>query len=115
MTRPKIRRPLRGRLAALACAVAAGALGLGVARATPKAPPLTKHLEYVFPDEEMDVYDIDRGNRFVKKVALPHIGPIHGAVASPATGMLYLSYGGEGGSEGNGSLAAYNLLTGRIA
>jgi DNA-binding beta-propeller fold protein YncE len=37
-----------------------------------------------------------------------------GVVASPATHTLYISYGGDGGSSGTGSLLAYDLLSGRV-
>jgi len=73
-----------------------------------------KHYEYVFPDGGMFVYDMDNGHRLVKHVMLPTTG-VRGCVASPSTGMLYLSYGGNGGSHGNGSLLAYNLLTDTVA
>ena len=69
----------------------------------------TKHLEYVFVDHAIDVYDIDNGNSFVKEISLPQVTAARGAVVSPVTGMLYVSYGGAGGSHGTGSLLAYDL------
>lgn len=69
-----------------------------------------RHYEYVFPDEAMYVYDIDHGLRLVSHVSLPGITGIRGAVASPRTHMLYISHGGDGGNNGNGSLLAYDLL-----
>ena len=38
----------------------------------------------------------------------------HGVVASPGNGILYVSYGGQGGSSGSGSLLAYDLLARRV-
>jgi DNA-binding beta-propeller fold protein YncE len=72
------------------------------------------HYEYVFPDGSMYVYDMDAGQRLVQRVALPMARGIRGVVASPRTHMLYISYGGDGGSHGNGSLLAYDLLAGRV-
>jgi DNA-binding beta-propeller fold protein YncE len=72
------------------------------------------HREYVVTDDQITVYDIDHGNKLVRTLPLPNLGPTHGAVVSPTTARLYLSYGGSGGSAGNGSLLAYNLLTDRV-
>ena len=74
-------------IAALLCV--AGACGAGSARQTsttarlpsaaqsPRNASLTSpgvnHFEYVFPDEEMYVYDIDHRQRLVEHLALPGI------------------------------------------
>jgi DNA-binding beta-propeller fold protein YncE len=76
-------------------------------------PKANKHYEYVFPDGGMWVYDIDNGHRLVKQIPLPTVS-VRGTVASAATGMLYISYGGNGGSHGNGAMLAYNLKTDKI-
>src|SRR5262249_24616131 len=78
--------------------------------ATTYPPPSTAHYEYVFVDGSMDVYDIDNGFSLVYSTSLPTSAGTRGAVASPATGMLYISYGGDGGTNGNGSLLKYDLL-----
>ncbi len=75
------------------------------------ATTATEHYEYVFPDGGMYVYNMDNDQRLVKQVGLPTTRGVRGVVASPATGMLYVSYGGDGGPNGNGSLLKYNLLT----
>jgi DNA-binding beta-propeller fold protein YncE len=72
------------------------------------------HYEYVLPPGEIDVYDIDRGHRLVQKIELPNVEPMKGVAASPRRGILYISYGGNGGYAGNGSLLAYNLRTDRV-
>jgi hypothetical protein len=72
------------------------------------------HYEYVFPDQAMYVYDIDHGHRLVEKVSLSGIRGIRGVVVAPQAHVLYISHGGDGGANGNGSLLAYDLLTGRI-
>src|SRR5438105_5492585 len=70
----------------------------------------TQHYEYVFPDGRMSVYDITHGHTLVQQVSLPTTAGVRGVAASPMTHMLYISYGGDDGSHGNGSLLEYNLL-----
>ena len=87
--------------------------------ASSSAPRLTSgrsvhHYEYVFPDGSMYVYDMDARQRLVQHVALPMAKGIRGVVASPVTHTLYISYGGDGGSNGSGSLLAYDLLGERV-
>ena len=79
--------------------------------ATTLATGAVQRYEYVFPANEIDVYDMDNGQRLVKTISLPGARDIRGAVASPVTRTLYVSYGGDGGPNGNGSLLAYDLLT----
>jgi len=73
-----------------------------------------RHFEYVLPDDGIRVYDIDRGHRLVQRITLPQARAIRGVVASPATHTLYVSYGGDGGVRGNGSMLAYDLLRDRV-
>jgi hypothetical protein len=74
----------------------------------------TRHFEYVFPDREMDVYDIDHGFRLVERVRIPETHAVRGIAVAPTTHRLYLALGGDGGDFGNGSLLAYDLLTNRV-
>jgi DNA-binding beta-propeller fold protein YncE len=62
----------------------------------------------------MDVYDMDHGHALVKTIGLPTLAGARGVVASPATHMLYVSYGGDGGSHGNGSMLAYDLVADKL-
>ena len=94
--------------------VAQPAVGARVPAAAAAGKSGVHHYEYVFPDGSMFVYDMDAGHRLVQRVALPMARGIRGVVASPRTHMLYISYGGDGGSHGNGSLLAYDLLAGRV-
>lgn len=72
----------------------------------------TRHFEYVVADGALYVYSIDRANRLVQSVSLPEIGTsIHGVVASPRTGRLYIAYGQQ--KPPGGSLLAYDLRRGR--
>jgi DNA-binding beta-propeller fold protein YncE len=72
----------------------------------------TRHFEYVFGTGGIDVYDIDRRNRYVGQIAFPAL-PVRGLVACPATATLFVAYGGSGGSAGTGSMLAYDLVSGR--
>src|SRR5437868_394460 len=86
--------------------IAARALAIGLRR-----------LEYVFPDGNLYAFDMDDSFALVKHVKLPMTQRgTRGACGSAATGMLYLSYGGVGGTGtlGNGSLLKYDLERDRI-
>jgi DNA-binding beta-propeller fold protein YncE len=73
----------------------------------------TMHFEYVISGAAIYVYSIDHGNRKVQTVSLPQIGSsIHGAVASPRTGRLYIAHGRN--APPDGSLLAYSLRRGRV-
>jgi hypothetical protein len=73
-----------------------------------------RHFEYVVSGPGFSVYDIDRGQRLVQRVEIPLLSGVRGVIASPRTHMLYLSYGGDGGGNGNGSMLAYDLVLDRI-
>ena len=70
----------------------------------------TSHLEYVFDEGRFSVFDIDRGQKLVAQVALPQARGVRGVAVSTHAPILYLSYGGDGGSNGNGSLLAFDLI-----
>jgi hypothetical protein len=72
------------------------------------------HYEYVVPDRQIAVYDIDHGHRLVARWSVPEAHALRGVAVSPRTGMLYLSVGGNGGSSGTGALLAYDLLGNRV-
>lgn len=72
------------------------------------------HYLYVFPDGQMDVYDIDNNFALVNSVSMPMLTDVRGVDADPASASLYIAYGGDGGAHGNGSLLKYDLLTNSI-
>ncbi len=72
-----------------------------------------QHYFYIFAIGDMYVFDIDNNNQLIKTVPLP-IQDVRGVVANAATGMLYISHGGTGGSRGAGALMKYNLATSSI-
>jgi hypothetical protein len=72
-----------------------------------------RHYEYVVAPGAIYVYSIDRGNRPVQTISLPRIGSsLHGVVASPRSGRLYISYGPQ--APPGGSLLAYDLRHARV-
>jgi len=71
------------------------------------------HLEYVFTSGTVHVYSIDKDFAEVESFSLPDSGEVRGVEACPATGVLYVSYGGQGGGS-NGSALAYSLLAKKV-
>jgi hypothetical protein len=73
------------------------------------------HYEYVFDDGSVSVYHMDQGQALVQTISLPQtaIG-IRGVTVSPATHLLFISYGGDGGATGNGSVLAYDLVSEKL-
>lgn len=92
------------------------------ARLSPSAPAavssrlrsLTHHYEYVFNIGTAYVYDMDHGQRLVQRISLPERQAIRGVVANVPTHTLYVAYGGDGGSHGDGGLLAYDLVSRRV-
>ena len=70
-----------------------------------RALATTNHL----PSGFIYVYDIDNAGVLVKTVLVPTTAGVQGAVASVATGNLYIAYGPDQGS--GGSQLAYDLIT----
>jgi WD40 repeat protein len=74
-----------------------------------------RHLEYIFNDGPVEVYDIDNGFKLVETFSLPGTTRgVRGVAVSPSTNMLFVSFGGDGGGNGNGSVLAYNLVTKQV-
>ena len=69
------------------------------------------HFEYVIVDRALYVYSLDNNFELVKRVNLPVANGVRGVGVVPGTQKLYISYGGNGGANGNGSLLKYDLLT----
>jgi DNA-binding beta-propeller fold protein YncE len=85
---------------------------LPVAIPSPAQAGQLHHYEYVFPDNSIYVYDMDHRGALVKHVTVPTSAGVRGAVASAITGMLYISYGSNRGSDG--SMLKYNLMTDEV-
>jgi hypothetical protein len=88
--------------------------------AVPVTPPTpnpsdssTHHYMYVFPDGEMDVYDMDNGHALVKRVSMP-LADGKGAIVDRARNILYLSECGNTCTWVTGSIIKYNLVTDTI-
>jgi DNA-binding beta-propeller fold protein YncE len=73
-----------------------------------------RHFEYVFPDGQMFVYDIDHGFRLVQRRALPTDDGVRGVSVDPRSATLYVSHGGDGGGNGTGSLLAFSLRRDKV-
>jgi DNA-binding beta-propeller fold protein YncE len=69
---------------------------------------------YVFPDRGLDVYDIAAHHRLVVHLEIPQAHSLRGVAAAVRTQRLFLSVGGNGGANGNGSVVAIDLLTNRV-
>ncbi len=86
-------------------------LGAGAAAKTVVTGPAPiQHYLYVFPDQSIYVYDMDNGFQLIQQYSLPTTNGGRGMMADPQGGYLYLSYGGDGGIHGNGSVLKYNLI-----
>jgi DNA-binding beta-propeller fold protein YncE len=79
-----------------------------------RAASSIQHYFYVFPDRTLYVYDMDNNFQLVKQISLPMTDGGRGMIADPASGSLYLSYHGDGGIHGTGSLLKYDLINDRI-
>lgn len=79
-----------------------------------RADSLIHHYLYVFPDHTVYVYDMDNNFQLVKQMSFPTTDGGRGIIADPASGSLYLSYHGDGGIHGNGSLLKYDLINDKI-
>jgi hypothetical protein len=94
-------------------ALLAPAAGGSAAGASSGKAAEAHHYLYVFPDGEMDVYDIDHGFHQVDAVPLPQARGIRGVAVAAATRMLYVSYGSDSDA-GDGHLLKYDLVGRRV-
>ena len=78
------------------------------------SPSAVNHYLYAFLTSKMYVYDIDHNFQLVKQVPIPFVNPVRGVAFAPPTHTLYVSYGGDGGSIGPGSMVAYDVLTDNV-
>ncbi len=90
------------------------ATGIAVAK-----PPITPnptdatlhHYLYSFPDQGIDIFDIDNGHSLFRHLSVPTSGVV-GAAMSPATGMLYIEECvGNCETSTGGRILKYNLAT----
>jgi hypothetical protein len=74
-----------------------------------------QRLEYVLNDGLISVYDIDNKFALVKTISLPQAAAgVRGVAVAPGTHEMFISYGGDGGGNGNGSVLAYDLVTEKV-
>jgi len=74
--------------------------------------PTTGHFAYVFPDGEIDVFDIDNGHRLVKTMAVPEATVIRGVAAHAADHLLYIA--GLGDAPSDSYVLEYDLVAERV-
>ena len=74
------------------------------------------HYEYVFPNGCIRIYDMDGGHALVRSIPLPETARsnVKGVAVHAATGILYVSFGGEGGKNGDGALLKFSLRDERV-
>src|ERR1700682_536366 len=53
---------------------------------------------------------MDNHFSLVKTISMPQLQGVRGMVVDPASASMYISFHGDGGAHGNGSLMKYNLL-----
>jgi DNA-binding beta-propeller fold protein YncE len=79
------------------------------------SPSPVSHYEYVFNGGAVNVYDIDNAFKLVESFTLPGTSRgVRGVAVSPARHMMFVSFGGDGGGNGNGSVLAYDLLIKKV-
>ena len=106
------------------CAVTIACLAVTTVAVVPTASAATgglvpsgqAHYLYTVSEGSINVFDIDNGFAQVGTISLPQTAGhgIRGVAANPAGHVLYVSYGGDGGSQGNGSLLAYDLVAQKV-
>jgi hypothetical protein len=70
------------------------------------------HLEYVLDDGTAHVYSIDRGFKEVESFTIPEgTRGVRGVEVCPAKATMYFAVGGDGGTNGSGSVVAYSLIS----
>jgi DNA-binding beta-propeller fold protein YncE len=76
-----------------------------------RADTTIHHYEYVLTDGRIYVYDIDNAFHLIDSIAVPTTQGTRGVSVSQSDGLMYISYRGDGGFRGNGSMLQLNLLT----
>ncbi len=79
----------------------------------PGSPGVHRY-EYIFLDRELDVVEAQPPFGLVERVRIPEFHSLRGVAVDPRSGTVYASVGGNGGSSGNGSVVAYDLLRNRV-
>jgi hypothetical protein len=73
------------------------------------------HLEYVVQDGVTSVYDMDHEFKLLKTISLPQTkAEVRGVTVAPSTHLMFISFGGDGGQTGNGSVLAYDLVSEQV-
>jgi len=74
--------------------------------------PPTAHFAYVFPDGEIDVFDVDHDHRRVRAMTVPEATVIRGVAAHAGSHMLYIA--GIGDAPADSYVLKYDLIADRV-
>jgi DNA-binding beta-propeller fold protein YncE len=81
-------------------------------------PSMISHLEYVLQDGVTSVYDMDHEFKLLKTISLPQTtkSEVRGVSVAPSTHLMFVMFGGDGpaNGSGNGSVLAYDLVSGKV-
>jgi DNA-binding beta-propeller fold protein YncE len=81
----------------------------------PGGPSTVAHLEYVVQDGIISIYDMDNEFKLLKTISLPQTkAEVRGVTVAPQTHLMFISFGGDGGPTGNGSVLAYDLVSEKV-
>jgi hypothetical protein len=73
------------------------------------------HLEYVLEDGVTSVYEMDNGYKLAKTISLSQTkAGTRGVMVAPSSHLMFISFGGDGGQNGNGSVLAYDLVASKV-
>jgi DNA-binding beta-propeller fold protein YncE len=101
-------------VAIVACRSDGAATGLSATTPSPSSSGVPHHLEYLFVDQAIFVYDMDHDHKLVRRIDVPQVTRVKGVVASVATGMLYISFGNRVPYGQSGSMLKYDLVADRV-
>jgi DNA-binding beta-propeller fold protein YncE len=83
---------------------------------SPVVPGGSARYLYTVTEGSIGVFDIDHSFAQVGTISLPQTAGhgVRGVAVNPAGHVLYVSYGGDGGGQGSGSLLAYDLVSQKV-
>jgi hypothetical protein len=103
-----------GVVATVLCAAACVFATIASPRASGGGAPILRY-KYVLNGNEVAVYNLgDPARETGAEVSRCRCAMRRRVAADAATGTLYVSFGGEGGSHGSSALLAYDLLSSKV-
>jgi hypothetical protein len=75
-----------------------------------------QHLEYVLQNGLSSVYDMDHEYKLVKTISIGQTkAEVRGVMVTPSSHLMFVPVGGDGASNGTGSVLAYDLVQEKLA